>query len=118
MNYLEPYNFYFEFPLYTSIEITADSEKHFAALVSFEGKIDGYNPTLKEQTTFEVTIHRHYSKNQTKPTYFDNTTLAHLKCLRTEQVFEFYFITYQKNGTGNYFLHKIGQNPSIADLAE
>lgn len=116
MNYLEPYNFYFEFPLYTSIEITAENLKDFKSLVNFEGKINGYNPTLKEQTTFSVSVHYHYNKSFEGPSFFAITTSVHLKCLRTEQTFEYYFVTYRKNGTGNYFLHKIGQNPSIADL--
>jgi hypothetical protein len=116
MNYLEPYNFYFELPLYTSIELTSENIKAFTELALFDGKINAYNPAIKEQTTFEVNVHRRYDKRNIAPTYFDQTTLVKLKCLRTEQFFEYYFVTYQNNGKGNYFVHKIGQDPSIADL--
>ncbi|RYE50431.1 MAG: short-chain dehydrogenase [Sphingobacteriales bacterium] len=116
MNYLEPYNFYFELPLYTVIEITNEKLNDFQELVSFEGRINGYNPNLKEQTTFSVSIQRHYDKKNVTPTYFDKTTAAYLRCLRTDERFEYFFFTFQKNGKGNYHLCKIGQYPSIADL--
>lgn len=116
MNYLEPYNFFFELPLYTAIELTPDNLADFQNLVFFAGKINGYNPELKEQTTFDVTVNLRYAKNFKTPTYFDMTTMASLKCLRTEKSFYYYFVTFQKNEIGNYFLHKIGQIPSIADL--
>jgi hypothetical protein len=116
MNYIDPYNFYFELPLYTSIELTQDRLNEFHKLVTYEGRINAYNPALKEQTTFSITIHRHYSKENTTPTFFDKTTTVHLKCLRTEEIFEYYFIAYRKGNSENFFLHKIGQTPSIADL--
>jgi hypothetical protein len=116
MNYLEPYNFYFELPLYTSIEITRDKLSDFNNLTSFEGKINGYNPRIQEQTTFKISIRRNYNDYNIGPTYYDRTTLVTLKCLRTEVYFEFYFVTYKKTNNENYFLHKIGQIPSIADL--
>jgi hypothetical protein len=116
MNYLTPYNFYFELPLYTAIEITPEKLDDFKKLVSFQSKVDGYNPALKEQTTFNVSIEKRYSAPESTPTYFDKTTTAKLRCLRTGDVFEYYFIAYQKNGSGNYYLVKIGQYPSIADL--
>lgn len=116
MNYLDPYNFYFELPLYTSIEITSDNLAAFQKLAFYEGKINGYNPELKEQTTFDVTVNLRYAKSFKTPAYFDATTMASLKCLRTDKSFYYYFVTFQKNGAGNYFLHKIGQIPSIADL--
>lgn len=116
MNYLEPYNFYFELPLYTSIEITDGNLEDFRNLMRFAAKIDGYNPELKEQTTFNVLISKHYDALPIEPRHFRHTTFAKLKCLRTEKNFEYYFCTYQKIADGNYFLHKIGQNPSIADL--
>ena len=116
MNYLDPYNFFFELPLYSVIEITDNNQKSFEELVTFNGRIDAYNPYLKEQTTFKVTIYPNYEIYYTTPTYFDKTTVAKLTCLRSNLVFEYYFHTIQKTDRGNYFLEKIGQYPSIADL--
>lgn len=116
MNYLDPFNFFFELPLYTSIEISEDNLKDFTELVTFNGRIDAYNPYLKEQTTFRAAISSQYAKEYTTPTYFDRTATAYLTCLRTNIIFEYYFHTFRKNEKGNYFLEKIGQNPSIADL--
>lgn len=116
MDYFDPYNFYFELPLYTPIEVTEERLEAFKKLILFDGKINAYNPELREQTTFSVTVQGHYGKQYFTPTYFDSTATAYLKCLRTEEKFEFYFITFKKKEDGNYFLHKIGQVPSIADL--
>lgn len=112
MNYLEPYNFFFELPLYTSIEITPENREGFIDLVNFNNKINAYNPFINEQTTFLVKVNRNAIYGEAE---FVNTTLAILKCLRTEVAFEFYFRTYKLND-GNYFLIKVGQFPSIADL--
>ena len=116
MNYLNPYNFYFELPLYTAIEITTETLNDFKSFVSFEGRIDAYNPFLGEQSTFVVSIQRHYDKQYVTPTYFDKTTVTYLTCRRSDLRFEYYFITYKKKNSDNYTLIKIGQFPSIADL--
>lgn len=116
MNYLDPYNFFFELPLYSVVEINADDIVNFSELVTFNGRIDAYNPYLKEQTTFKVAIYSNYARQYIAPTYFDKTTTAKLTCLRSNLVFEYYFHTFQKTEAGNYFLEKIGQFPSIADL--
>ncbi len=116
MNYFDPYNFYFELPLYTEVEITLEQVANFHQLVSFNDKIDGYNPRIKEKTTFRVSISYHFGRDKIDPTYFDKTTKATLNCLRSGQEFEFYFHTFRKGDEGNYFMHKIGQVPSIADL--
>ena len=116
MNYFEPYNFFFELPLYTSVEITADNLNNFTELVTFDGRIDAYNPYLKEQTTFRASIYSQYARQYTSPTYFDKTATAKLTCLRSNLVFEYYFHAFQKVEGGNYFFEKIGQYPSIADL--
>lgn len=116
MNYLEPYNFYFELPIYTTIEITPEKLDDFKKFVTFEGKIDAYNPFLKEQSTFTVSYKKHYGNDYVTPTYFDKTTSAYLTCRRSDQRFEYFFFTYKKKGTANYVLIKIGQFPSIADL--
>ncbi|MBK7667853.1 MAG: short-chain dehydrogenase [Sphingobacteriaceae bacterium] len=116
MNYLDPYNFYFELPLYSSIELTQDNLSEFHDLVLFESKINAYSPSLKEQTTFEVSLARVYDKQYKEPVHYIRTTAVKLKCLRTNEYMECYFVTYKKTKDGNYFLHKIGQDPSIADL--
>ena len=87
MNYFDPYNFYFELPIYSPIEITQDLEDEFGKLIGFEGKINGYNPTLKEQTTFQVHIKKRYDKLYLEPIYYVQTTIVHLKCLRTDKNF-------------------------------
>ena len=116
MNYLDPYYFFFELPLYTSVEILQNNLSDFSKLVTFNGKIDAYNPILKEQTTFRARVFPRYGAEYTQPTYFEGVVKAELTCLRTNIVFEFYFLTFRETDEGNYFLQKIGQVPSIADL--
>lgn len=117
MNYLEPYNFFFELPLYTPIEITSQDLLDFGKLVTFHGRLDGYNPELKEQSTFLASIRAPYGGTITyTPNNYDKPAVAELTCLRSNAIFTYYFQTYQKKITTNFYLIKIGQIPSIADF--
>ncbi|WP_394421775.1 hypothetical protein [Tenacibaculum mesophilum] len=52
MENLEYNTFFFDLPIYTPIQINDENWQNFLRLLNFRGKIDGYNPFMKEKTTF------------------------------------------------------------------
>ena len=112
MNYLEPYNFYFNLPIYTPITITSENEEALNDLLSAKDKrIDGYHPYLKENTTYSISAFRSLI-NESRYFYSSNAGGAFciLTCLRAGEKF-FFFIDYDKE---KGIFQKIGQFPSIA----
>lgn len=65
---LNPHDFFFELPLYTEIEIIEKNEEEFYNLVNEIENVDGYNPKLKENTTYKISRDR----NQSWPHNIDN----------------------------------------------
>lgn len=110
MDNLEPKTFFFDLPIYSIIKITPDEEESFIALLQFDGKIDGYNPFIKDQTTFKASPLVSHSINYFL-TYGGVEKLS-LRCARSEKVFTFY-IHYD---LANRNFMKVGQYPSIADF--
>ncbi len=120
MNNLDPHNFIFDLPLYNHTEITIDLEDDFYHLMRYNGTIDEYNPILKENTTYKIAynpysdIATHVKEFQ----YYLGLKRYKLDCTRTGLTIIVYtnFYRTQTDGKTRYFLEKIGQTPSIADL--
>lgn len=122
MDILDPKTFYFELPLYTKIEIGEQNKALFLKLLNFEGRLDGYSPHLKENTTYSIRPlllmkGRGVTKTSAKTyadVYYGSGSIEHseIVCVRTNEVFHvlYYFDRHTK-----HFM-KIGQFPSIADL--
>ncbi|MBO0953266.1 hypothetical protein [Fibrella forsythiae] len=114
MSNLTPYTFFFEIPLYTKIKITPENNGEFLELLSFDGSIDAYNPTKKENTTYKVINYPNkdtgggiYAYEQwSKPGVFI------LECVRTKERVH-YAVYWNKE---NEIFQKYGQFPSIADF--
>jgi len=51
---LQPQIFFFELPIYFKIAITSDNREDFFILILETKSIDGYNPVLKENTTYNI----------------------------------------------------------------
>lgn len=110
MNYFDPENFYFNSPLYFPINITEDNKRDFVNLMRYDGKIDGYSPNLRENTTFDISPMR--MENEQYFFRYGGINSFRLTCVRTGEEFNF-FINYD---TKKNTVQKIGQFPSIATL--
>ena len=110
MQNLDYSTFFFDLPIYTPIQINDKNWEQFLRLLKFSGKIDGYNPFIKEQTTFSG-----YSYLTSNLDYFINyggVDKLSIKCLRSGEIFTFYI---HHNPSTHTFM-KVGQYPSIADF--
>ena len=110
MNYLEPYAFYFELPIYTPIRLGVPDNHDFYDLTSFTGTIDAYNPSLKENTTYKVAK----STRRGLMDFYETGGMDFriLTCVRTDEKFYvFFYYSVEK-----CIFQKIGQFPSIADF--
>lgn len=110
MNLLEPYNFYFDLPIYTPIKITSENQEELWNLLTIRGTIDAYHPGLKENTTYSLSPC--YLKNASDFIKYGGVNCCILICARTKDNF-YYYIHY--NSEIGVF-QKIGQFPSIADF--
>lgn len=108
MNNLDPKTFFFELPLYAGIKITQENISDFEELFSDSKRIDYYNPTLGENSTYEVSpIYNNHLEN-----LYETGGWAYglLRCVRTsEECHVFYSFD-----SDSKVLIKIGQNPSVA----
>lgn len=110
MENLNPIHFYFHLPIYSVIKIDENNVKELWNLLKFDGKLDFYNPYLKENSTFRVV-----PCCQNKFDYYTQyggMNYSRLECVRTGQNFYFYYFLDNRNGE----FMKIGQFPSIADF--
>jgi hypothetical protein len=110
MNNLDPEKFFFDLPIYTPIQITDNNWGEFIGILQFSEKIDGYNPFIKDQTTFKG--YSYLTGNLDYFTKHGGVEELSIKCLRSEIVFTFY-IHYN---TDKHLFMKVGQYPSIADF--
>lgn len=117
---LSPYYFFFDLPIYTKIEITKENINDFFELTIDTKNIDGYNPKLKENTTYVVKVSKNAYRQEYKLSHFEGFFDIELTCVRTR-----FTITYfvQLDTKRNYdddteqnFFSKVGQFPSVADL--
>lgn len=110
MNNLEPTTFFFDLPIYTPIQITDQNWDNFVQILQFNERVDGYNPFIKDQTTFKG-----YSYLTSGLDYFlkyGGVDKLSIKCLRSDEIFTFY-IYYDAE---QHKFMKVGQYPSIADF--
>lgn len=103
---------FFNIPLYHKVDIVLGN-----ALFNLlgHGKFDFYSPTLKENTTYEITSGR-TDQGGDRSTFrsinLSSFIEVKLRCVRTGEQFLFYFFL----DASNLILQKVGQFPSIADL--
>ncbi|QQQ30305.1 hypothetical protein [Chryseobacterium indoltheticum] len=115
---------YFEIPLYKILKFTDSDEDQCNAVLSFinyRGLIDGYNPQLNENTSYQV-----IASNPTSYGYLSayvGFIKRELKCVRTSYIITTYFLlereiieSEEDDDISNYRFQKIGQFPTIADL--
>ena len=136
INQLDPYHFYFELPLYTKIVITEDKQDAFEQLIKFNGELVAFNPTLLDNTTYQLQGVARMSDSMTSIRFFcsyvrDSTTrddrlpffeeffsdsggvyYTRLNCKRESKPY-YVYISYDSDSK---ILQKIGQYPSIADF--
>tara|TARA_R110002050_G_scaffold61719_2_gene136309 strand:- start:254 stop:1054 length:801 start_codon:yes stop_codon:yes gene_type:complete len=112
---------YFDIPLYKTIEINDVEDDKINSLFNFlhfRGLIDGYNPELNENTSFQVEYNRY--KDYSSIRDFIGKNERRLKCVRTGYTITAYFLLEEfeddENEEVNYKFQKIGQYPTIADL--
>ena len=102
--------FFFDLPLYTKIDMDEKTQAVFLIICNIRsrgGRFDGFNPILKEKTTFLGTT--------STSSDFDSEggyTTVSLQCTRTNGILNYYLLWDKKGG---YFM-KIGQYPSVADF--
>ena len=115
---------YFEIPLYKILEFNDSDEDKYNAVLNFlnyNGLIDGYNPKLNENTSYQVSAFRSIvSYNLSDYVGFQK---RELKCVRTGYTITTYFLLEKEiiepeedDDIINYRFQKIGQFPTIADL--
>jgi hypothetical protein len=109
MNNLLPYNFYFELPIYTRINL-GSTDEDFRNLLGYNGGVDAYNPILKENTTYSITCCKVNNADYFR--MYGGMEVVELKCVRTRSSVHV-FIHYNKK---EEVFQKIGQFPSIADF--
>ena len=115
---------YFEIPLYKILEFNDSEEDKVKSLLSFinyKGLIDGYNPQLNENTSYQVS-----TTNSTSYGYlsgYEGFIQRVLKCVRTSYTITTYFLLEREliepeedDDITIYRFQKIGQYPTIADL--
>lgn len=111
-NSLEPYNFFFELPLYAKIKISEENHEAFISLTHFSDNIDAYSPALKENTTYKCVENPNtYSQYSEFHAYTRPSSFV-LVCKRSDEKLVF-FVHWNKEQSE---FQKIGQYPSIATL--
>jgi len=126
MDLLDPYNFFFEVPLYTKIIVDEDNFKSFFSLMLAKDPIDAYNPILKQETTYIITHNPAYSTIPAQKREIDAYTRDILsfevRCVRNDFRIRIYvkvmIVDYDEehDKIKKIIVTKIGQHPSIADL--
>lgn len=99
--------FIFDVPLYTKIDISNDSQV-LRDLCSFELRIDGYNPYRGVDSTFLLT-----SGLNPEFLYEEDVRALHFECLRYKDD----LMVYIHYDTNKGYIEKVGQYPSVADIA-
>lgn len=111
MDKYDIYSYFFELPLYTRIKVDNSELSKLSDLLNFSGRINAYNPTLKENTTYEINPQITRRGVIGFASYAGYAT-HYLTCVRTREA----FIAYSHFDHTNMILQKIGQFVSIADL--
>lgn len=119
MSSLTPHTFFFELPLYTSIDVNDQNIKEFKYLMSAQYAIDAYNPTLKQESTYRIkgSINYKYDAgNLSSYSGFNQYTLTCVRNGHTISIFTNVQCDSIEDEEDQYTLFKVGQYPSIADL--
>lgn len=107
---------YFKIPLYKRTEITDLTQ--FVKFIDYNGNIDGYNPSLDENTTYRVKNYRNTTWYENFESYCGYHNVA-LTCVRNGFTINYYFLIELEETDGDnekYYFQKVGQFPTIADL--
>lgn len=110
MDNLDPYKFYFELPLYKKVSIGSPTNDNFTQLIHFKGRIDAFNPNIKENSTF--IIRPCIITSPINLLSQGGIDISELNCVRTGHKF-IVLIHFDKNSLE---IQKVGQFPSIADF--
>lgn len=124
MNTLQPYNFVFELPLYTEVEINDNNKDELLRLLDFRGKVDAYNPMLKQESTFQVSPPLNYNSRAFDLFNSEGFHEFKLTCVRNNYQINVFALLFNSRDDDDeeyeddlkYTFVKIGQFPSIADL--
>ena len=108
---LDPYNFFFDLPLYTSVEIDATNMQKFANLMAKTDRIDGYHPLLKENTTYAIQVGFGGNSNRRfELSNYHGSTDIKLTCVRSRFTITYYVwlsIFEEDNKDDRYFFQKV-----------
>lgn len=110
---------FFKLPLYNPVPLNESNRQMFLDLMHYQEKVDGYNPDLKQESTFKVWRAVGRSNEYDDYSYYVGKFIIELICVRDSTKFSFYFYVQSvevEEDVYEYFLIKIGQYPSIADL--
>lgn len=111
MSKFDPYSYFFELPLYARIQVTDTEGDELIELLYSSHKIDAYNPTLKENTTYAFSSSPGYN-GYSGLNQRHGIIRHYIKCARTNEEFHvFSYFDYQTKT-----LQKVGQYLSIADF--
>jgi hypothetical protein len=104
--------FFFDLPIYTKFEITAENEEIFLNITDASTKVifDGYNPWKKIESTFYVM--NDLQGNSYAYTKSGGYATQRVKCKRSDDTFMFY-LHYNPQSK---ILLKVGQHPTVADF--
>ena len=116
---------YFEIPLYKILEIHDEEDEKKNKLINFfnyNGLLDGYNPILNENTSYQVYINQTRNISGSLRDYV-GFHKRELKCVRNGYIITTYFLLEKFETEIDededeifYRFQKVGQFPTIADL--
>lgn len=108
MNLLDPHTYFFELPLYSKVKFDKETDRDaIVNLIHGDVRINAYNPSLKENTTY--TIDQPFRKSYILDSYY-GLIAARLICTRTQE--DLFVISWLDEDEAT--IQKIGQYPSIA----
>jgi hypothetical protein len=109
---IDIYNYIFEIPLYQKVELQSENKiEEIRNFINAKVKVDAYNPSLKENTTYGISTfpeRGYYEQLSSYSGYYTHS----IKCARTGEEFR----AYSFFDADERVLQKIGQFKSIADF--
>lgn len=109
---------FFKLPLYKKVKLKATDIQLILDLFHYQHSVEGFNPSINQNSTFEVVRKSYRQKESTKFYDYVGINQIDLNCVRNNFHINFFFLIEQieLEDDVEYILTKIGQNPSIADL--
>jgi hypothetical protein len=109
---IDIYSYIFEIPLYQKVELQSEDKiDEIEEFINNKKNIDAYNPSLKENTTYQISTFPQIKQLTMLSSYTGFYTHL-IKCVRTGEEFRAYSFFNGDNGT----IQKTGQYKSIADF--